>query len=385
MTNDIKKYTTKGGQTRYKFIIYVGVDDSTGRSIEVRRQGFKSESEAQKAYADYLNKIANGDYDSKKSKRLTFKELYEQWLKVYADTVKESTLATTMRMIDQHVLPEIGKIYIDKLTVFDCQTAVNHWCKDAPKTFKKYIRYAAKVLNYGLHLELINTNPMEKVIRPRIKKSKKDFDNFYSKDELRKFLIYAKQFKFKAFVFFRLLGYSGLRKGEAVALRWRDIDFKNNAVIVRSTVSKGLDNRLLIQSPKTESSSRTVSLDTQTMEILKQWQNEQRKFATVINIDSNMFVFEGVLHGYITGFPMSVTTASNWNNAICKAAHLKHISLHGFRHTHASLLFDAGIPMQEIKERLGHTSITTTMNVYTHVYKKRSKETANNFESYMNA
>lgn len=74
---------------------------------------------------------------------------------------------------------------------------------------------------------------------------------------------------------------------------------------------------------------------------------------------------------------------TQWNNAICKKYGLRHIKVHGFRHTHASLLFEAGVSMQNVKERLGHANIETTMDIYTHVTKKQKEETANQFASYM--
>ena len=79
----------------------------------------------------------------------------------------------------------------------------------------------------------------------------------------------------------------------------------------------------------------------------------------------------------------SYTTVSTWNSKIAKKAKLRHIRIHDFRHTHASLLFDAGISMQDIKDRLGHASIKTTMDIYTHLPKKRREKTMNKFSDYM--
>lgn len=73
----------------------------------------------------------------------------------------------------------------------------------------------------------------------------------------------------------------------------------------------------------------------------------------------------------------------SWNRTIAKDTGLKYITVHGFRHTHASLLFEAGTPMQDVKQRLGHSSITTTMNIYTHVTKSEQKKTADNFARFM--
>lgn len=107
--------------------------------------------------------------------------MYDKWLNFYADTVKESTLATTIRMIEQHVLPELGNLYVDKITVIRCQNAVNKWFKDAPRTFKKYIRYSNSIFKFAEHLELIDSSPMSKVIRPKFKSEIKNLTNIIQK------------------------------------------------------------------------------------------------------------------------------------------------------------------------------------------------------------
>lgn len=385
MNKNIKEYRTSSGKKRYKFNVYAGKNKATGQSKIIRKRGFKSKLEAEKSYVSIQKKVKDGEYTSEFEKNLKFKEVYDKWLNFYADTVKESTLATTIRMIEQHVLPELGNLYVDKITVIRCQNAVNKWFKDAPRTLKKYIRYSNSIFKFAEHLELIDSSPMSKVIRPKFKSEIKKFDQYYTKEELKKYLIYAKQYKLKAYAFFRILGYGGLRKGEALALTWGDIDFKNNVINVRSTVSKGLDNRVIIQSPKTYSSARVVAMGKDTMDILKEWQNEQRKTAKIISLNNDGFVFEGIKNGYPTNYPMSATTASMQNDYISKQAKLKHIKLHGFRHTHASLLFEAKVPMQDVKARLGHKSIKTTVDIYTHVTKQQNKEAALSFDHFMRA
>lgn len=402
MNNDIKKYKTKSGKTRYQIRIYAGKYKANGQSNFIRKKGFKSLDEAENAYISIKHDIKNGTYVTEKPKHVRFKKVYRKWINVYANGVKESTLATTIRILEGHVLPELGNMYIDEITVVKCQQAVNKWFKQAPKTFKRYIRYANDVFKYAEHLELISSSPMDKVIRPKQKKDEKDVERlytekrskkFYTKKELKRFLEYAKEYKLKAYTFFQILGYGGLRRGEALALQWRDVDFINHTLTINKTVSKGLNNRCLIQTPKTKASVRTISLDDETIEVLKEWQHEQlreRNDANVIPIGinnskavNNLYLFEGMKHGYPTNFPMSETTAFTWNDAIAKKAGLPHINLHGFRHTHASLLFDARIPVEEAKARLGHEKITTTIDIYTHLTKQREEETAMDFAKFM--
>ncbi len=383
MNDEIKTYTTPSGKKRFKFTIYLGRDEKTGRPRQVRKQGYKSLRQAKKELLKIQVAVANGDYSPDKQKKLTFEEIYNRWLKIYAESVKESTLATTIRMVERHVLPSLGKYYIDRINVIQCQDAVNKWFKQAPKTYKKYLRYANKVFHYAMHLELIDSSPMDKVIRPKLRQEKKVFDQFYTKEELERYLAFAKRFKKEAFALFFTLAYTGLRKGEALALEWRDINLFNKTLSVRRTLSKGLNNRLIIQSPKTESSLRTIALTNDNIQVLKQWQEDQRKLMPVLRLGQDQFVFNGYSNGYPANAPLATTTIEVWNSKIAKKAHLRHIKIHGFRHTHASLLFDSGASMQDVKDRLGHKSIKTTMDIYTHLPKKRREKTMNEFSEYM--
>lgn len=381
MNDDIKEYTTPSGEKRFKFLIYIGRDETTGRTIQIKKQGFKTKEQALESYLKYRLKVVKGEYTPVNKKNLTFKQLFEMWFKSYKTTVKESTYATTLRYFNNHILKELGSILIDKLTVLKCQQAVNEWFIKAPRTYKRFVRYVNNVLDYGVDLELIAKNPMRKVIRPKAPQNKKPFTDFYSKEELNEFLQDAKKYNFRYFIFFRLLAYSGMRKGECLALKWSDIDFKNNTVSINKSVTQGLNNRLYLSNGKTINSIRILDMDTQTIEYLKEWRTSQQKqmFKLGFNfLSQDNFIFPTIDNG-IT----QPSKPTQWNNTICKKYGLRHIKVHGFRHTHASLLFEAGVSMQNVKERLGHANIETTMDIYTHVTKKQKEETANQFASYM--
>lgn len=381
MNNDIKKYTTPSGEKRYKFLIYVGKDETTGQTIQIKKQGFKTEQEAMECYLNYKLKVVKGEYVPLSKRHFTFEQLFNMWFKSYKTTVKESTYATTKRYFDDHILKAIGSDYIDKLTVLKCQQAVNQWFNDAPRTYKRFIRYANNVLNYGVDLELIKKNPMQKVIRPKAQEKEKEFTDFYTKEELNTFLDDAKRYNFRYFMFFRLLAYSGMRKGECLALKWSDIDFKKNVISINKSVTMGMENRLYLSDGKTKHSRRVLDMDTATMNYLKQWRTKQQKEMLKLGynfLNQDNFIFPTINNG-IT----EPSKPTQWNNAICKKFGLRHIKVHGFRHTHASLLFEAGVPMQNVKERLGHANIETTMNIYTHVSKKQKAQTAIKFASYM--
>lgn len=381
MDNDIKEYTTPKGEKRYKFLIYVGKDETTGHTIQIKKQGFKSKDEALEAYLNYKLKIVKGEYEPLNKKKLTFKQLFESWDKVYKPTVKESTYAVTMRYFNNHILSALGNIYIEKITVAECQKAVNEWFEEAPHTFDRFIHYASKVFKYGIDMELLTSNPMEKVIKPKLKERPQQYQEFYDKDELNKFLSCAKKCNFRYFVYFRLLAYTGMRKGESLALKWSDIDFETNTISITRNVTTGLNNRPYISNGKTANSVRRIPVDSETMNYIKEWRYCQQKdmLKKGFNfLDADNYIFPTINNG-IT----SLSKPRQWNKSICDKFGLRRIKIHGFRHTHASLCYSAGLNAKEIQKRLGHADSKTTMNVYTHVMKNDEKKAVKKFADFM--
>ena len=379
---DITRYKTPSGQVRYKFKVYVGKDEETGNSIQSRKQGFKSYDDALKSYFEIKDKIAKGTYTGNENKKHKFSKLYELWLANYELTVKPNTLHNTKAFFKNHILPDLGNFYIEKLTIFRCQQIVNKWSDGLPKTFIILYNFSKKIFDYAISNELIQRNPMKRVILPKIEQQKKPFTNFYSKEELNEFLEACKQKKNpRVYLFFRILAYTGMRKGEALALKWSDVNFAECTIDINKTLSIGDHNSVIIGTPKTKASYRTIHIDQQTIYYLKEWRKEQRKrlFKLGFNaLSDDQLLFNNKDNGLVRPW-----LVQSWNRTIAKDTGLKYITVHGFRHTHASLLFEAGTPMEDVKDRLGHSSITTTLNVYTHVTSSQRKKTADNFAHFM--
>lgn len=381
MNNDIKEYMTNGGKKRYKFSIYVCKDKSTGESIQIRKRGYKTLEEAKKAYLDYQNDIISGEYSPNVDAHIKFNKFIDEWLPIYRPTVKESTYATTLRIIDNHIRKELGECFLDRITVRTCDKAVKKWFKNSPIVFKRYVMYTSKILDYAISLELIKSNPMRKVILPKVKREHKEFDQFYTKSELDDFLFWAKDYSFKAYAFFRLLAYSGIRKGEALALQWKDIDLAHNTITIERTESKGINDRLMITTPKTSNAYRTIHVQHETLQVLTEWRKQQT--SNLIRLGENVFNPEQLVFSNTNNQMLDPYTVDKWNRAICSKHHLRRIKVHGFRHTHASLCFEAGLSMEDVKNRLGHAKISTTIDVYTHVTKTKEQQSADKFNRFM--
>lgn len=388
---EYKQYTKKNGDKAWLMRAYLGSDPVTGKPIKVNRRGFNTKKEAQQE----LTRLQN-DFDKKGQSltpNITFKELYEMWLEQQRKSVKPSTIAISVRYANNQILPAFGKLKLNKITVAYCQKIVNEW-HDKYKQYAFLRKVTAQIMKYGISMEIMDSNPMRKTILPR-KKDEETKINFYSKEELQEFMEIVKaNDNYKHYAYFRLLAFTGMRKSEVLATQWKDIDLFNKSISIGKTIAIDEHGEVVLQSPKTKSSTRSISLDDITIKILSNWRIKQREdyFKLGYNTTSEkQFVFTTIENELY--YPQVV---NDWLDWIYKKEDKKRLKLdpdnekikritpHGFRHTHCSLLFESGANINQVQERLGHKDIKTTMNIYAHVTEKAKEETGQKFAQYVN-
>lgn len=184
---------------------------------------------------------------------------------------------------------------------------------------------------------------------------------------------------FRDHALFHLLIYTGARNGEILALTWDDIDIEAGSVRFAKTLFHDKDE-FIFQTPKTKESRRLISLDTKTLFLLKKWRIRQMEadLANAIKDDDNKIVFTRD-----DGSPLRLAYLNEKLYILIKEHELHRITIHGLRHTHASLLFEAEASLKEVQERLGHSDIQMTMNIYTHVTDTLKEQTAQKFQKYI--
>ena len=374
----IKSYKKKDGYTYYRFQTYLGLDE-TGKVIRAARQGFTSKAEARRVAMQLKADFQEQGYQ--KPSYETFEDIYELWYEtIYVNDVRESTAVKTRELFDCHALKSFGNMRIASITPQQCQIAVNKWSKSLQKT-KTLKNYCQKVFDYGIQMELMKNNPMERVHVPKYTKKKAAID-FYEKEELKLFLDAAKsEDDIQWYVIFRVLAFTGMRKGECLALQWKNVNFENKTITIDKTLTRGKDNTLIIQDTKTGAGLRTISVDDITLSILKDWRSKQLRDFLKLGINTNkpnQYVFTNWSNEFL-----QLTKVMAVMDRISKKADLKRITVHQLRHTHCSLLFEAGADIKEVQERLGHSSYEITLNIYTHVTEKAKEETAEKFASYI--
>ena len=161
-----------------------------------------------------------------------------------------------------------------------------------------------------------------------------------------------------------------------------DIDFNAKTLDITKTVSLDESERPIVTTPKTKKSIRKISLDDGTLNELKKWRKLQAEY--YLNHGYNTMRPGQLIVSSKTNSLYNPTFPNDWLNMLSRKFDFKRITLHGFRHTHCSLLFEMGTPLEEVQDRLGHTDIKTTMNIYTHVTEKRKEKTAELFAKFVN-
>lgn len=368
---NIKEVIKKNGTKVYRSNVYLGVDSITGKKIKTTITGrTKKEvkAKAQQAQNDFK---ANGSTVFKRVKVTTYKELAALWLENYQMTVKPQTLVSTRQFLKNHILPVFGDMQLDKIHIAHVQSWVN-------KLAFKIVNYGVaasinkRILQYGVSMQLIPFNPAREVILPRPQKAGANRIKFIDKEDLKTFLDYMERLAPTAYnyyydsVLYKLLLATGCRYGEAVALEWSDIDFNSATISITKTY-----NRIVKQvgTPKSKAGIRTISIDNKTILMLKQYRNRQRQAFMEIGSPAPALVFSTTISQY----PNSDARTKSLRYR-CKEAGIPQFTFHAFRHTHASLLLNAGISYKELQHRLGHATLAMTMDTYSHLSKEKEKE-----------
>jgi len=201
--------------------------------------------------------------------------------------------------------------------------------------------------------------------------------------DIPRFLETAKDMPY--YTLFYLLLHTGLRRGEALALRWRNIDLGLASLGISAYLSVvetayKLNGTYVTKEPKTSSGKRRIVLSPSLGLVLRQHRADQEAQQALLerSLTDNDFVFS-----HTDGTPLDPSTVSHAFNKIIRKAGLPNIRLHDLRHTHASLLLQAGVHPKVAQERLGHSSIRVTLDTYSHVLGGLQEAAAQRFDDFL--
>ncbi len=359
-----------------------GVDPITLNQRRIVRKGFKTKKEAIEAEqyirgVELKSKISNG--------RITVNMLYQ--LLKQEDVInhrKQSYINTQDNNYNRHIKDYFSKVKDVSKLDYDDVYKYREYLRNTiaqnsneplnPNTINKIMVLLKKILDIGIKKGYYTNNPVKMLKKLPIAKAQL---NYWSIEEFKEFLNLFEPEEYNYQLLFTCLFFTGMRLGEALALTWSDIDFTTQTIHITKSIyiSKGIS---YISTTKTKAGMRRITIHKKLNDELIDWKKDQYK----------------LLDNFVTGdinelqlfqnSPIVITknaTEKFYKKILKRDPNLKHIRIHDLRHSHASLLINQGEDYLVVKERLGHASITTTIDTYSHLYPSKQKSLADKLDN----
>ncbi len=302
--------------------------------------------------------------------RITIQQLFEECKEAKSHQVRTTTLEKFIWNVERSILPSFADSKIDRLSNKSLQKWKND-TSDLPlsiNTKRGYYKAFHTLLNYAVKMEYLPRNPLNSIgnFTEVYFEQPQDKLHYYTAGQFKTYIAVAKSqactlTDWGYYIFFNIAFYTGMRKGEINALRWTDID--GEILHVRRSITQKIKGGDIETPPKNRSSYRDLQMPLPLIHILEEHkarQQQDKRWKSSYRI---------------CGGPQCLrdSSISNRNRAFAAAAGLPHIRVHDFRHSHASLLVNEGINIQEIARRLGHADIKMTWNTYSHLYPREEE------------
>ncbi|MBU9723650.1 MULTISPECIES: tyrosine-type recombinase/integrase [Bacillaceae] len=382
----------------WTYWVDIGPDPKTGERRQESKGGFKTRKDAEDAVAALITDVKQGTFI--KESKILFKDFAEQWLPMYIDRTcpKPGTIRLRKYGINK-LLPYLAHIKLKNVSEEMFQEALNDLKASnlAKSTLEGILATGKMIFDMAVHKKLIREDPAKKAYikkDPKVinetddeKNQDEELPNYFEKEELKVFLDVAKKDgRFMDNLIFTLLAYTGMRVGELVVLKWKDIDFTKRTVRINKTYYNEYNNiaKYELVLPKTEKSKRKIVVSNLVIEMLKRHKEEQENIIARLgdSYNNREFVFTNVKSHQ--GLPILTKLVENRMTRLLKLANLNtKLSPHSLRHTHTSLLAAAGVELEDIKDRLGHFDDAITRKIYLHVTDPVKKEASDKFDNFM--
>ncbi|EFV74472.1 hypothetical protein HMPREF1013_05352 [Bacillus sp. 2_A_57_CT2] len=368
-------------------------DPVTGKRQQISRRA-DTKKEAEKKVTAAIRKLQEDGIDEKKVRKLPFEDVAWEWLSTYAKSkVKSSTVRVREKEI-KILLRYIAKVNIDKVTPRMHQKILNDLDdKEYAKTTIEGVHVTANMIfKYAIKEKMRKDNPCTGSVIPVKKLTVEDIENktieeeYLERDELFEFLEAVKRYGLEFDLErFYLLAFSGMRSGELCALKWSDINWETNEIRITKTLYNPDNNmkKYELTPPKTPGSIRTFDIDDDIIDLLKVHKKRQNKIKLANRLKYPDYHDANFIFCRENGYPfIQKNIIVRMERILKKTSIEKHATPHIFRHTHISMMAEAGIDLPTIMKRVGHDDMKTTMRVYTHVTDKMKKNAAERIKNH---
>jgi len=357
----------KSTKNSWQIQIDRGRDPVTGKRLRSYENLKGTKRDAERKLVTLLRNLESGDHIE--PSKVTFEEFSRRWLKdhawanlspetaqAYEIMVKKHMVAAFGRHKLQQITPEIlQRYYADKLATGrrDGKGGLS------PRTVKHHHRLLHVIFASAVKWRVLPRNPADAVDPPQFQRKEM---NTFDQEGLETFLNSLQDTEYYP-VFYTLL-FTGMRRSEALALRWQDLDLDFGRLSIERSLHHLNDRTFHFLPPKTEKSRRSVALPPSLVMVLKQHRDNQRAMRLTMGlvVSNNDLVF-----AHVDGKPLLPHSISQAWSRLAKRAGYPEVRLHDARHSHASLMLAQGVHPKVVSERLGHNSVSLTLDVYSHV------------------
>lgn len=358
----------------WSFTLDIGRDPSTGKRKQITRRGFETKKEAELAANQMTIEINNDTFVNEKD--ILFKDFITDYLKIIAQpSVKPSTFYGYKTVVEKRLIPKFGHMKIKKFTPKIISSYYTELLKEGlTEEFIQYIHSILKMASKtAVDWKYIKNDFMVTVKAPS--RQKKNV-NTWSIDECNKFLNRMREQKDHIFMLYYLAIYTGMRRGELLGLKWENIDFEKKRIYVEHSLYYISGQGLVLQSPKTASGKRNISITNETIAELQSYKvkKQEQLLKVGMKLSGEHFVVSA-----FGGEPVNPNTIHKQFLYDIKLAGVKRIRFHDLRHTHATIMLEIGENSKVVSERLGHSNVSITLDKYSHVTPNIQDSSAEHF------
>ena len=345
--------------------LHIGYDPQTGKRIRKWATVHGTKRFAERERARLVTELSQGTYVD--PSRMTLSEYLDQWYADYARAnVRPRTLEGYQTIIRNHLKPRLGAIKLSSLSPHHLQryyaTMLTGGRKDgksgglSAQTIKHHREVLSSALNDAVMSGLLHRNVAAVVTPPRVPRSPL---NVLDRVGLAKLLETAKETPYYALI--HLAAYTGLRRSELLGLRWSDVNLEARLLSVAQVAYRLRGSRgMVFEQPKTDKSRQPIRLSEASALVLRAHRERQEA-----QFDRKLY--GGLVFCNDNGEPLKSDSVTHAFKRIARKAGIETVSLQGLRHTHGSLLLQAGVNLKVVQDRLRHASMTTTYDRYVHL------------------
>lgn len=380
----ITKRINKNGSVSWVAVVDAPRDAATNKRKQLRRS-FNTRREALAWERGVLTDIRRGSYVPPDTK--TVGEYLEEWLEGYARSAcRPNTFDRYAGLIRGHIIPALGRIRLDQLTPLDLTRFYSEKREQgrldgqagglSPRTIRYLHATLHESLRHAVQWGLVTRNVADAVRPPKLERHEMAT---WGSTDVERFL--SESMGSRYHLIFKLALYTGLRRGELLGLRWSDLNLDRHELTVRQTLIDR-NGKLEFGHPKSHRSRRPVEFTSALSAELRE--HRARQHTERLRAGS-MWQHYDLVFATPLGGPVQPSNLARAFRAITRAAGLPPIRFHDLRHTHATLLFAAGAHPKVVAERLGHGSITLTLDTYSHVMPGMQRDAVDRLDAFLSA